>query len=180
LWVFGVSFFVTLLQQVFALRFNLPYCVEVIPFSVVFVCLGIFSRSFEQASIKWGSLALLLLLLFFQFKDLIHFRLNMKYSYFGIPVLQQVLALVMILVFIEMTKVLVRVPFVSNILQELGKASFIILFVHNAFKVFFLKAYSGVSLPLLIFLILVFSYLFYLVSGKFRLTRVLFRGEYVA
>ncbi|MGK7922131.1 MAG: hypothetical protein AB4080_19210 [Trichodesmium sp.] len=107
------------------------------------------------------------------------FGMDMKRANYGMPVVSLLLAIGLILLLIDISKLVVKnVPLLSKIIGGLGQASMSILYLHLAF-IYALKGLdSGMSYINIFLFSTALSFMIHVIILKFSFTRAIFLGSY--
>lgn len=107
------------------------------------------------------------------------FGMDMKRANYGMPVVSLLLAIGLILLLIDISKLVVKnVPLLSKIIGALGQASMSILYLHLAF-IYALKGLdSGMSYINIFLFSTALSFMIHVIILKFSFTRAIFLGSY--
>ncbi len=104
---------------------------------------------------------------------------DMKRANYGMPVFSLLLAIGLILLLIDISKLLVKnAPLISKIIGALGQASMSILYLHLAFIYALKGLHSGISYIYLFVFSTALSFMIHAIMLKFSFTRAIFLGSY--
>ncbi|PWH82387.1 hypothetical protein DIS18_09035 [Algibacter marinivivus] len=101
---------------------------------------------------------------------------DMKYAMYGIPGLTFISSVFLIFVIIAISKIISRLHFLKNFFSEIGKASMVIMYLHQPIQLS-LRNNFGLSRVVLLVISITISYLIYLFFLRFILTRAIFLGS---
>ena len=99
----------------------------------------------------------------------------MKNAIYGIPFITLFSAIVLVFCSMEISKKLSNFSLSKNLFSQIGKASMVIMYLHQPIQ-YSIKTLFDLNATLLLIITILLSYLFYLVFLKFTLTKVLFLG----
>ncbi|MFP9099570.1 acyltransferase family protein [Flavobacterium sp. RHBU_24] len=172
-----VAFFLMLAyaNYLFFKKMYFPWAVNVVFYALPIMHLGWLYKknSINQLYLLAFSLVSIVLLLLFWQPSV---SLDMKSNSYGIPGLSFILGLSIIVVLIKLAQLLEHISFIKNILSYIGKASMVIMFMHQVIQ-YNVRDYVTNNAFIRIIVSLIFSIALYAIFEKFTFTRALFLGS---
>lgn len=150
---------------------------NVVPMAVVFFFMGYIQRRITYRSFHFYlSLGTLAAAIFMQQKGIITHAFNMKWAAYGIPVVNVIVAYGCILVLMKTAQIIAHSTAASFLFSELGKASIIILFMHQAVHLSLTSRFGAIQGFVLITTIVAALYFMYCVCASSKVLSHLFIG----
>jgi fucose 4-O-acetylase-like acetyltransferase len=172
-----IVFFCYLLSYINSFWFQsirFPYDINVVLAIVPFFYVGYVAKSITSNAVLMGAIlfgALGVFLIIYGYKNFY----DIKSSIYGIPIITFLSSISLILVIVAVSK---KIGFFSAVFIELGKASLVIMYLHQPIQIL-TKMYITDDVYIRILLALGLSYMFYLFAKKYSLTRALFIGSVI-
>lgn len=101
--------------------------------------------------------------------------LDIKNTFYGIPLVTLISCISMIFLILYISDLFSKVLYLSGALREVGECSLVIMYLHQPIQIL-INQYLTTNKVIIFVACLGVSYLFYLVAGRFMLTRALFLG----
>lgn len=169
----GGALLVALLPQL-----SLPWCLDLVPVAMGFFGIGHWLKEGKVPPVWLASLCAVIFAASAVCAVVgVSFFFNMKYSHLGPPLVGVMLAAALSWVVMELCKVLGKVGPVNMVLGELGRASLVIMFLHQAIHFTLMRRYDyhsewgitliGIGLP----------YIVYWAAGRWAVSKRLLLGK---
>jgi len=101
--------------------------------------------------------------------------INIKYTNYGVPIISFLLGIILILGVVILSQQISKLTTVTNVLSYTGKASMVIMYLHQFIQLYILQHYTSNILIRFAFALFV-PLLIYWIFSKFSTTRLLFLG----
>jgi len=153
----------------------LPWNAHVVFASSPFFYIG---YSYQKNTIKFNpiilfSMGILVLLFSSIYQNNIY---DMKFTRYGYPIITLFSSIILILNFKNLAIYITKIKQIEKVLSSIGKASLIIMFLHQPFQIL-IKTYYTHNNNILFCASISLSYLFYFLFSKSKLTKKLFLGK---
>lgn len=154
-------------------HFALPLAVNIVPTAMVIMWFGTILRTHLPTNLKSSTIALLLCGAVGLLGSFVFAPMDMKNGAFGTPIGTLVTSTVLIVSLALLAQVLPLPRFATLLLTSLGKASLVIMFLHQVINVALGPATPGYEKLVVCVLV---PYLFYLAAERSALARQVFLG----
>jgi polysaccharide biosynthesis protein PslL len=163
------------INSIYFPEFWLPWNANVVFASLPIFHIGFLYNKFKikQNKLLLGSLFLIVLMMTLYFSKNTY---DMRNANYGIPVVTLFSSIVFIVTLIEFSKLISKISIIEKPLSELGKASMVIMFLHQAIIVIILKFITNNTAVGFIGSV-IFSYLAYIILLQNKTCRAIFLGS---
>jgi len=157
---------------------SLPWSAQCVPMGFVFFALGYLlkDRQWDNRIVAGFSCVLAIAAIILDRWGIFHHAFNMKWSLYGIPVINLLIAMGMIGVVQRSSKELARFSPGVLLLSPLGKASLVIMLLHQAVLYSAMDRWRVIGHTSIFAFVVVFCYVVYRISRGWAVTRVAFFG----
>ena len=163
------------------LRLPLFWGINIVPMAIIFFYIGhiIDKEILNKRAILIFSTILLILFIILDMQGVVNHELKMKWEAYGIPIVNVLLALSGIIIVYNFAKLFSQIKIIKTIFIALGKASLIIMFLHQAIRQIVFSRLPFFRNDWIILLVtLACCYCVYYGFTLLPLTRKIFLGEY--
>ncbi len=178
-----ICLYITTIISNYAYFFRLPlfWGLNVVPMAFTFFFLGKIIS--EDIMFKWQVISVASILfvscIVLSEYNVIHHEFRMKWAAYGIPGLNLLIAVTGIIITCYVARLLSNVGFLKVVLSEIGKASLVVMFLHQAFRQLIFDRLSNVENPFIITITLIIScFCMYKIVQFHHYTRVIFLGDF--
>jgi fucose 4-O-acetylase-like acetyltransferase len=159
-------------------QLNLPWCLDLVPVAMGFFGIGHWLKEGKVPPVWLTGLCAVIFVASAVCAVVgISFLFNMKYSHLGPPLIGVMLAAALSWVVMELCKVLGKMGPVNVALGELGRASLVIMFLHQAIHFTLMRRYDYHSEVGITLIAIGLPYLVYLAAGRWAVSRRLVLGK---
>jgi len=154
----------------------LPWNANVIVASAPLFYLGYIYKTsaFKINYITLVTLGIVVLLFSFIYPQNVY---GMKNAYYGIPIITLISSIILVLNIKLISEKLSKFKISNRILSEIGKASMVIMYLHQPIQIL-TKSYLSDNYTIRFLTATIISYTIYLILAKFKFGRALFLGSY--
>lgn len=170
----------TICQYLPYLRLPLFWGINIVPMAILFFYIGhiIPEKILNKKTILIVSIIFLLLAIILDIKGIMNHEFKMKWEAYGMPIINIVLAFCGIVTISNISKLFSHNKIISTIFTELGKASLIIMFLHQAIRQIAFSRLSFINNEWIIIVVtLTGCYCVYFALSLFKITQRVFLGE---
>lgn len=180
--IISLFIYANICQYITPLRLPLFWGINIVPLAIFFFYIGHIApeKFLHNKTILIAYILLLLLFILLDMQGIIDHELKMKWEAYGIPILNILLALSGIIIAFHLSNLFYRIKFLQVTFSELGKASLIIMFSHQAIRqIVFSRLHFIKNDWIIIIVTLACCYCLHYVFTLLPLTRKIFIGEYM-
>lgn len=171
----------TIAQTYFpSIQLPLFWSLNIVPMALVFMSIGsaVSDKMLFNRVVLMNSIILFGLLIVLHRQGIAMHEFNMKWEVYGMPGVNLVAAISGIVIVCNMARLLLLARYLKTLFSELGKASIIIMFLHQTIRqLVFDHVFAIQNEYLILAVTLIVCYCFYLFFSQYHLFRLLFLGE---